>query len=73
VSAADFRAAVSWFEAEAEVLCWDHARKMFWTSTGPERRYWAAVWRRMIREEKGRLLAGRVALHATYLMRGKAS
>lgn len=58
---------LSFFEAEAEVVRWEHAKRMFWSSTGSERAYWRGVWRHMIQVERERLQAGRAALHAIYL------
>ena len=69
MSAALYRDAISWFEAEAEIAEWDHARSMFWASTGPARVYWRGVWRHLIQRERERLYAGRASLHAAYLRR----
>lgn len=67
MNAVPYRDVLSWLEAEAEIDRWEYARHMFWTSHGPERAYWRAEWRHMIQQERKRLNAGRVALHAAYL------
>lgn len=70
MNACPYRDALSWLEAEAEIDAWEYALHMYWSSHGPERRWWADEVRRMFKRERKRLAAGRVALHATYLARG---